>query len=181
MSLSKTEKRLTGGILLIILLAICLTITTAALVYASVSVQNNIFNTGIVDINLNDGKPIINEHEFLFEPGMRVKKDFFLENNSTWDVYYKIYFENVEGGLADVLEITIRSGDEVLCQGKAMELTRAAVAAANDTLRPNEIRNLTIEFYFPAEEGNSAQNTMMSFDLCADAVQTKNNPDKLFD
>ena len=42
-------------------------ITAYALVYA-VSVENNIFRTGKVDINLNDGKALINEHEFCLNP-----------------------------------------------------------------------------------------------------------------
>ena len=68
----KTAKKLTGGIVAIVILALCLCITTFALVYASVSVNNNIFHTGEVKINLNNGKPVIQEHEFLFEPGMTV-------------------------------------------------------------------------------------------------------------
>ena len=103
MSETKTAKRLTGGIIAIIILAVCLCITTFALVYASVSVENNLFHTGEVKINLNDGKPVIREHEFLFEPGMTVVKDFFIENDSTWDVYYRLYLDNVSGGLSDVL------------------------------------------------------------------------------
>ena len=103
MSETKTAKRLTGGIIAIIVLAVCLCITTFALVYASVSVENNLFHTGEVKINLNDGKPVIQEHEFIFEPGMTVKKDFFIKNDSTWDVYYRIYLDSVSGGLADVL------------------------------------------------------------------------------
>lgn len=54
----KTAKRLTGGIIAIVALAVCLCITTFALVYASVSVENNLFHTGKVKINLNDGKPV---------------------------------------------------------------------------------------------------------------------------
>ena len=103
MSETKTAKRLTGGIIAIIVLALCLVVTTFALVYASVSVENNLFHTGEVKINLNDGEPVIREHEFLFEPGMIVVKDFFIENDSTWDVYYRLYLDNVSGGLSDVL------------------------------------------------------------------------------
>ena len=99
----KTAKKLTGGIVAIVILALCLCITTFALVYASVSVNNNIFHTGEVKINLNDGKPVIQEHEFLFEPGMTVVKDFFIENDSTWDVFYRLYLDHVTGGLSDVL------------------------------------------------------------------------------
>ena len=74
---SGTAKRLTGGIAAVVILAVCLTVTTFALVYAAVSVENNIFRTGQVKLNLNDGVPVIQEHEFLFEPGMTVKKRLF--------------------------------------------------------------------------------------------------------
>lgn len=178
---NQTAKKLTASIITIIIFSICLCITTFALVWASVSVENNLFHTGSVKINLNDGKPVINEHEFIFEPGMTVKKDFFIENQSTWDVYYKIYLNNVMGGLADVLEITIKYGDKLLFSGVASELGRLDVGAADDILRVNERRMLTVYFHFPEEEGNSAQNLTLAFDMCADAVQTKNNPDKQFD
>lgn len=178
---SKTAKKLTGSIIAVVVLALCLCVTTFALVWTTVSVDNNLFHTGTVKINLNDGKPVIEEHEFLFEPGMTVKKDFFLENESTWDVYYKLYFDNVNGGLADVLEITVQDGDRTLYQGTAAELNRTDVGTANDILRLNERRELTVCFHFPEEAGNSAQNLTLTFDMCADAVQTKNNPNKLFD
>ena len=142
--------------------------------------ENNLFHTGIVKINLNDGKPVIEEHEFLFEPGMTVKKDFFIENQSTWDVYYKLYFTDVEGGLADVLDITVKDGEKILYSGKASDLTKESVGAANDVLKLNERRNLTVYFHFPEEAGNSTQNLVLTFSMSADAVQTKNNPNKLF-
>ena len=124
MGSNKTAKRLTASVAAVIVLSICLCITTFALVYSTVSVNNNLFQTGGVRINLNDGKPVIEEHEFLFEPGMTVEKDFFIENHSTWDVYYKLYFEHVEGGLADVLEVAIRQGEKTLFSGKVSELTK---------------------------------------------------------
>ena len=124
MAETKIPKRLTGGIIAIIVLALCLCVTTFALVYASVSVEDNLFHTGEVKINLNDGKPVIREHELIFEPGMTVKKDFFIENDSTWDVYYRLYLDNISGGLADVLTVTIKDGDKVLYTGTANELTR---------------------------------------------------------
>lgn len=177
---SMTSKKLTASVVTVVVLAICLCITTFALVWATVSVENNLFHTGIVKINLNNGKPVIEEHEFLFEPGMTVKKDFFVENQSTWDVYYKLYFTNVEGGLADVLEITVKDGDRILYQGKASNLTKENVGAADDVLKLNEHRNLTVYFHFPEEAGNETQNLVLTFSMSADAVQTKNNPNKLF-
>ena len=181
MAENKTAKRLTGGIIAIVALAVCLCITTLALVYASVSVENNLFHTGKVKINLNDGKPVIREHEFIFEPGMTVKKDFFIENDSSWDVYYRIYLENVSGGLKDVLEITVKDGDRALYSGTASELTQQNVTAADDTLKIGQKRNLTVYFHFPEDKGNETQNRDLTFTMCAEATQTKNNPNRLFD
>lgn len=181
MAENKTAKRLAGGIIAIVALAVCLCITTFALVYASVSVENNLFHTGKVKINLNDGKPVIREHEFIFEPGMTVKKDFFIENDSSWDVYYRIYLENVSGGLADVLEITVKDGDRALYSGTASELTQQNVTAADDTLKIGQKRNLTVYFHFPEDKGNETQNLDLTFTMCAEATQTKNNPNRLFD
>lgn len=175
-----TSQKLKASIVTVIVLAICLCITTFALIWATVSVENNLFHTGIVRINLNDGRPVIEEHEFIFEPGMTVKKDFFIENESTWDVYYKLYFTDVEGGLADVLEITVKDGNKVLYSGKASDLTKENAGAANDVLKLNERRELTAYFHFPEEAGNSTQNLVLTFSMNADAVQTKNNPNKLF-
>ncbi len=177
---TQTAKKLTGGIVAIIVLAVCLVITTFALVYASVSVENNLFHTGTVKINLNDGKPVIQEHEFIFEPGMTVVKDFFIENESTWDVYYRLYLDNVSGGLADVLTVTIKDGDKVLYSGTAGELAQENAVAADDMLRIGQRRNLTATFYFPAERGNETQNLDLTFTMCAEATQTKNNPNKAF-
>ena len=180
MSDTKTSKKLTGGIIAIIALAVCLAITTFALVYASVSVENNLFHTGNVKINLNDGQPVIQKHEFIFEPGMTVIKDFFIENESTWDVYYRIYLDDVSGGLADVLTVTIKDGDKTLYSGTANELTKQYITAADDTLKIGQRRDLTVYFHFPEDKGNEAQNLDLTFTLCAEAIQTKNNPNKLF-
>ena len=46
MAETKIAKRLTGGIIAIIVLALCLCVTTFALVYASVLVEDNLFHTG---------------------------------------------------------------------------------------------------------------------------------------
>ncbi len=177
---TKTAKRLTASVVVIILLSICLAVTTFALVLSMVSVEDNLFKTGTVKINLNDGKPVIEENEFLFEPGMTVKKDFYLKNESSCDVYYKLYFQNVNGGLADVLEVKICDDDKVLFVGTPKSLNKENIGAADDTLRLGEIKELQIYFHFPEEAGNETQNLFLNFDMAADAVQTKNNSDKEF-
>ncbi len=182
-SKTNTARKLTSGIITIIILAVCLAITTFALVYASVNLDNNVFKTGDVNININDGKQIIQEDEFIFEPGMTVEKSFFIKNESSWEVYYRLYLDDVKGGLANVLDLTIKDKDsgEVLYSGKVSELTRENVVAADDTLATNERRDLTAVFHYPEISGNETQNLSLEFTMCAEASQTKNNPDKLFD
>lgn len=177
---NRMVKKLILNVSVIIVLLLCLGITTYALVKEAVYITDNYFHTGTIEINLNDGKPVISEHEFLFEPGMTVEKEFFIQNNSTWAVYYKIYFKNVSGGLANILEVSIKDNGKELFHGTAADLTRANVKAADDMLAVNERRNLKIYFHFPENAGNKAQGLDLNFDISADAVQTKNNPNKQF-
>ena len=86
-----------------------------------VAVERHLFQTGAVPINLNDGEPVIAQQEFLFGPGMTVEKEFFLENQSSCDVYYKLYLDDVAGGLAEIIEVEIREGDRVLYRGRAAD------------------------------------------------------------
>lgn len=174
-------KKLIICIGIIIVLAVFLSITTFALVYSSVTVDDNTFRTGKVKINLNNGEPIITENEYLFEPGMTVKKEFFIENLSSEAVYYKIYFDNTRGGLSKVLDIRIfdnKTGTE-LYNGKANTFTRAN--SVSEELLLNEKRTLTAIFHYPAESGNSTKNMDLSFDVCAVATQTSNNADRKFE
>lgn len=176
-----TCRRITLSALAVVVLTICLCITTYALVTVTVNVDNNYFKMGNVEINLNDGQAIINENDFRFEPGMTVTKSFFVKNESTDSVWYKIYFENVKGDLADVLQITIKQGEKIIAQGTANQLNRNAVSAKDDKLALNEKRDLTISFYYPQDAGNTTQSKNLEFSLCAEAVQTRNNDDKAFE
>lgn len=171
---------MTGSLFMVSLFTVCLGITTLALYLATVSVYDNVFQTGSIKINLNDGNPIIEEHEFLFKPGMSVTKEFFIENKGTWDVYYKLYFDQTEGGLANVLEVTVHHGDDVLYHGLASEFNKKNVDAVSQVLKLNEKQDLTMTFYYPEASSNETQNLSLTFNLCADAVQTKNNPNKEF-
>lgn len=178
---NRTSRRLTLSMLMVILLTICLSITTYALIIVSVSIPDHYFHTGTMEINLNDGKPVIEEHEFLFEPGMTVTKEFFVQNLGTDAGYYRVYFEDVYGGLSDILEITLSDGEYILYQGTAKDLTRNNTKTADNLLQIQEKRDLTISFYFPKKKGNAAQSKTLSFRLCAELVQSKNNPDGQFE
>ena len=178
---SSTQKRILKSIWVAIVLMFALTVSTVALWYASVAVEGNVFQTGTVSINLNDGEPVVTKKELLFKPGATLEKEFFIENNSTMDVYYRVYLENATGSAAEVLEVTLKNGDEVLFDGKVAELTREMAEASKNFLHMDETVWLTAVFHMPEEAGNALQKTSLHFDVCVDAVQTKNNPDRLFE
>ncbi len=175
-----TAKKLKASVAIVVALSLCLCATTLALVLSAVSVRDNLFRTGAAGIDLNGGEPVIQESEFSFEPGMTVTKGFYVENEGTWDEYWRVYLDDVSGGLADVLEISIKDGDDVLWSGAASTLTRENAAAADGTLKVGERRDLTMTFHYPEAAGNEGQGSDLSFIVRADAVQAKNNPDGLF-
>ena len=181
---TKTTKKLAACMATIVILSVLLTATTLALIIVSVEVQDNLWVTGDVAINLNDGEAIINSldpgEEFkLFEPGMTVFKDFFIENKSTDSVFYRIYLDRVKGNLATVMEITVMDGNKVLYSGTAADMTADNVSAG--TLDLHERKDLVIYFHYPEEAGNETQGSNLTFTVCAEAVQTRNNdPDNPF-
>ena len=177
---SKFKRKINGAVVAIIVLSVCLAVSAFALAYETLVVDSNVFRTGTVKININDGVPVIREGEYLFEPGMTVIKEFFVENQSTWDVYYRLYLANVSGDIADILELTLKEGDTVIFTGTARELENSVSASGASPLAVMEKRTLTITFYYPPQSGNEGMECSLSFDLCVEAVQTKNNPDKAF-
>jgi len=173
-------RRLTTSIVTIVVLAACLCVTSFALIHATISSKGNVFSTGEIRINLNGGETIIREDEFLFESGMNVEKDFYIENQSTCGVWYRLFFKNIEGNLGKYLDVKILDNDEVLSSGKLSELTRDKVGAYEKPLASGEKKILTISFQLSEDVGNEAMNQFLIFDFGAEAVQTRNNPDKKF-
>ena len=113
-------------------------------------------------------------------PGESVTRTFFIENNSTTDVYYRFYFENLTGDLAEHVKVCVNYGETVVTQGMISQLTRDTAVPAGDLLVPGERRDLTVTFTLVNESGRDYGNNFLSFDLSADAVQAPNNPDKDF-
>lgn len=175
------KKKAYGSILAIILLLGMLALTTYALIVSMVSVEDNRFEMGTVEIQLNGGKTIFDGMDMNIEPGYSAKKDFTIENTGTADVYYRLYLENVTGALGDVLTFEIYDGDQLLFAGKMEELKKESPCSGGAPLAVGETRTLTAVVKMAEEAGNTHQNGGISFDITADAVQAKNNPDQAFE
>ena len=181
----KTDKSLFRSVVTIVLLIIGLTITTYALMSESVSIREHNFSTGKMKINLNDGKTLrfqdVNGNDIsYFEPGMTFKADFFVRNDGSNDMYYKIYFDQVSGDLVNVLSITIKDGDRTIFTGNMKDMDRTHTQPVDDVLSINEQKTLTIIFSFDEEADNRYMSKELSFALMAEGTQVRNNPNKEF-
>ena len=196
---SNTERKLKIGVITIVLLSMCLIFTSTVLAMSTLPIGDNIFKSGLISIKLGgiDGEKeyyfdnehkLITENEYLFEPGITVEKKFFIENvagNKGYDVYYKIYFDNIEGELANQIDICLTDdSSNIIYKGKASDFVKDNVITGLKPLSVFKNHNkhyYTISFHYPEECGNIGQGKILEFDLCARAVQTKNNPDREFE
>lgn len=177
------DKKLQVHIVTLLLLCLGLCITSIAVSYTLIKVENNYFKTGEISIDLNGGQPIIPADKWLLEPGMTIQEDFTITNKGGWKVYYKLFFEKVEGKLGEVLEIDIfkkDSPDIILLSGKISELVDADALNIAGELEEGETQILTARFHFPKDSGNDYKGEALEFDMSAIAVQTKNNSNKEF-
>lgn len=180
MNEQKLKKKLMFMIVTVILLICGLTVTSFALVSSIVSIRSNRFTMSMgVELTINDGKPVVDVTDMVYEPGGTYQSEFPIANLGTFDVWYRVYFTNVDGELKDDITVTIKEKDgTVLCKGMMNQLTADKVMTGS--LAAGESKTLTIEFYFSPDADNSAQGQTVSFNITANATQKQNNPDKDF-
>lgn len=175
------KKKLTMMIVTVILLSLGLAITSLALAGSIAQIRNNRFamSTGI-NLKINgidsdgDGPPVVDMNDILFEPGGTYKSEFSVANDGTFEVWYRVYFTDVNGVLKDYITVTIKEADGTeLCKGTMSELSADQVKVG--TLEANQQKTLSIEFYFPSDVGNNAQGQSVSFNIKVDATQKQNN------
>lgn len=176
-----TRKRAYSSIAAIVILFGMLAVTTWALIASFVTVEENMFQMGTVEIELNGGQTIFDGTDLNIEPGHTVKKEFTIENKGTADVYYRLYLENVTGSLQEVLRFEIYDGEKQLFEGTAAELNKETPCIGEEELKVGETKMLTALVKMEESAGNAYQTGGISFDVTADAVQAKNNPEKAFE
>ncbi len=177
----KTGKKAVGSIVMIAVLFLMLVITTYALVASFVSVEDNLFETGTVQIELNGGKTVFDGSDMNIEPGHSLVRDFTVENIGSADIHYRLYLENVEGALQEVLTFSVYDGDKLLFTGKAKDFSKQSPCISETPLAVGETRTLTAVVKMDEAAGNAYQTAGITFDMTAEAVQAKNNPDKAFE
>jgi hypothetical protein len=140
----------------------------------------------------SQGTPLIDQKNF--EPGATFKRNFVVRNllsGKDDGVYCKVYLSGIDGVLAEVIQVTLTdyveadSADDlddldpsqIYYQGTLANMTRDGTETIYQLLEPGEDKKFSIWFYFPETIGNaynSSEEMSVSFDLCAEAVQSKN-------
>lgn len=80
---TKTRRRARASLAAAVVLAVLLVLTTVALGASFVRVDDNLFETGRVEIALNGGKPVFTGGDLNIEPGHTLVRDFTVENLGT--------------------------------------------------------------------------------------------------
>lgn len=176
----KLSRKLAFSIFLVIVLLVCFVLTTYALVTTTYQVVNeNKFETGSVGIKLEDVDELDVRN---WEPGAMLRQRLTVHNVSGIDVYYKMYFESVTGGLAGVTHIKVSEEQSgfVLYEGSAADFLADNSALGIGTLAPNEQRRIVIEYVFEKDAANDVMGYDLSIVIGAKAVQVRNNPEKEF-
>ncbi len=176
---SPSRRKALMGLLALILASVTVVMVGFAAAYRFVEVRKNEFYTGELSINLNDGQAVITQE--LFEPGMTVERRFFVRNEGTGDFYYRLYFEDSRGDLAQAVEVTFLDAQgQVFQSGLLSQMDKRSQILTARELSVGQEEWITVQFHFPPHEGNEHQAQELTFRLSALAVQKKNNPDKEF-
>ncbi len=190
MSNSSTQKKVWVSILVILLLFVMFAVTTYAFVASFVSSEGNLFETAKVDIDLNGGEPIFSADSFIavpgepskfLEPGRMTRRTFTVTNNSTVDVYYRLYLQDIVGPLQDVLTMNIYDENNNLLYSQVMaDMTSENPFVDEAVLKVGETKNLIADVVMSSSAGNFYQDESVEFAMVADATQVRNNPSKKF-
>ena len=176
----KETVRAAGNLILALVLIIAWGTTTAVVAAYQMSVNENALTTGVVKVNLNDGKPVFEEN-VLFEPGMIIQRKFTIANEGNVDVVFHLYFSEIDGDLAKELTVEIKDGKRRIFEGVFEDLIEEKMDGTNTNLLAGETKELTIIFTLPEEAGNNVLGKNVTFRLNYEATQKDGNPNKEFE
>ena len=191
------KKRIVAASAVLAVLISAYLVTSLMLAASSLEVRlgNHIFRTETMDIDIYGKLNGERSRELRFsdpsgeditlvEPGMTLRGDFCVVNDSTFDVYYRLYFSRLEGGLKDILQATIldKATGEVLYGPVALSSMESADNfPQGKTLASHQSRDMVLELYFPKDAGNEYQNQSLSCEINVDMTQVRNNDGQEYD
>ncbi len=161
----------------VIITVIC-TITAIAIFICSLN-KVGVLRANKVKINFNDGAPLM-ESSVALSPMETWTGRAFIENTGKCSVYYRLYLKNIDGALSDKIELTVMIDGNIFYQGVASEFTINNAIVSEKEFNKGEKADVLLILFFNAETEDEGQSKDFRFEVQVDAVQTKNNPNKLF-
>lgn len=161
------------------LICIALCVVTLTLFCFAICCNDKLFGRAN-KVNINDGVAVFEEDEIRLEPGKSVSRVFFIENESRRKVYYRLYFENVTGQLAELAIVSLYSGDKLLYQGRALDLKESNAESVDEKLLSQERRYLRIEVSLDENVDNKASSQFVKFDIRIETARTIFNRKRSF-
>ena len=81
----------------------------------------------------------------------------------------------------EVLTFSVYDGEKLLYSGKAKDFSKQTPCVSDTPMSAGETRALTVVVKMDESAGDTYQAAGITFDITAEAVQAKNNPDKAFE
>lgn len=169
---SQTKKRIAVSAFAALALVLAAAGVAIAMFWAHERLPENRFATGTVSIALEGSFDEAN-----IEPGHTVIENFAVTNKGGADAYWRMSFENLQGPLADALDVTVIDDAGVqVYHGSAVDLDAGmAYAQGSRSLAPGQTATFTVQVHMSESAGNGYQGADVTFDVKVDAVQAKNN------
>ncbi len=174
------SKYIISTVLFLILLAV-MAFTVSALIQPVAIVRNNHIETGKVQLEINDGKPVFLSSDLNLAPTESIRKALNLQNKSTVPVYYRIYFETHDGDLDRLLTISLYQDGQEIFTKKASEWTFQSPYTAEQAIEAGETVHYEVKATMATNVTNLGQDLFWKFDIISEGVQVRNNPEKQFE
>ena len=107
-----------------------------------------------------------------------MEETFFIQNDSMVSVYARLYLDNVSGSLADSVTVSIYDCEDITNFGTVWNKGEGGRLFVEF---PNVLpifEQMELAAVFSVESGAHGE---MQFQLACDAVQTTNNPERIYD
>lgn len=183
------KKKLSKVFATILIAAIFLIIVAYAIGEATLLIENNIFQSGNMSVQLSNENgdpdvPIVDCDRLIEKLVLNgsVGTNFIVKNTGTLNFKYKIFFENVEGNIQDQVLVSIHPKDDT--SGRVFrplsEITSKdpAITGQMNATGLDAVQAFTIDFIWPADQ-TIPENEKLKFDIRVTVGQV-NMPDNLF-
>lgn len=155
-------------------------LTITAIIIFSCSLNRvGFFRANNVEISFNDGKSLM-EISTILSPGETWSKHASIENTGKGSVYYRFYLIDMEGELKDDIQLCVMLNGNVCFEGMATDFNVKNAVVCDEELKKGEKADILVVVFLSDDNSVNDKSANFSFNIKVDAVQSKNNPDKVF-